>query len=192
MAKREREPIKWITVNGRHVPLYEGEPEAIQQFLKSDNTKGVFKSTSQSDVREPNKEAQIAKAKADADRLNGKTSKFDPSKASDEYTDEFIHDKFHTFCEECIYELEDAKGKDPNFAGAKEYINSLLKKSQFDYGDIKEIISKGTVGGKSLFAHVNNKEVDVNPFVFRLTKNGLEFKSDDTNSGWISEEYLDF
>ena len=189
----ERKIKKWVTFRGRHIPIYEDGDieEAIQNYLKDDKNKGPFKSTSQSDVREPNKEDQIAKAKEVADKLNGKVSKFNPLKASDEYTNEYIHNNFSDFVEGCLYELEDAKEKNPNYAGAKEYINSLLKNSRFDFNDVREIIDKGTVGGYELYATKNGKEIDISPRTFMLDNGLLHFKSRDTASGWISEKYLD-
>lgn len=57
----QKEPIDWITVNGAHVPLYDGESkeQAISRHLS------IIKA-------EKDKELQIAKNKEQADRLNGK------------------------------------------------------------------------------------------------------------------------
>ena len=56
-----REPVAWITVNGNHVPLFEGESkqDAVNRSVAERN--------------EAAKEKQIARNKAEADVLNGKT-----------------------------------------------------------------------------------------------------------------------
>lgn len=56
----DREPTGWITVNGIHVPLYEGESkeDSINKAIAKHN--------------EAKRESDISKAKAQADALNGK------------------------------------------------------------------------------------------------------------------------
>ena len=58
----DKEPIGWITVNGVHVPLYEGESkeDAVNRAIAKHN--------------EDKKESDIAKAKEQSDKLNGKQS----------------------------------------------------------------------------------------------------------------------
>lgn len=59
MAKEE--PIGWITLNGNHIPLYQGDSkaEAIQRFINA-------KVKNESET----KEKQIEQAKEEADKLN--------------------------------------------------------------------------------------------------------------------------
>ena len=176
MAEREIE--RWVTISGQKVPIFK---DGSMGVLSHDHPRTV------ADHNEDVKQKQMAKAQAERDKLNGKSG-FDPIKASDgDYTDKFIHDKFHTFCEECISE----EGKDPNFTGAKAYINNLLKNSQFDYGDIKSLITTGRIGNRPLRFSKNGKQIEVNPYIFRLVNGGVQFNTNDTSSGWIDEEYLD-
>ena len=58
----QKEPERWITVNGRHIPVYEGETkdQAVNRYIAKQN--------------EETKEKQIAKHKEQADKLNGKTT----------------------------------------------------------------------------------------------------------------------
>jgi len=57
----EREVKQWITVNGQHIPIMDGESKdkAVNRYIAEKN--------------EDTKEKQIAKAKEQADKLNGKS-----------------------------------------------------------------------------------------------------------------------
>ena len=54
-----KEPIGWITVNGRHIPIFEGESkdQAVNRYIAKTN--------------EEKKQKDIARNKAQADKLNG-------------------------------------------------------------------------------------------------------------------------
>ena len=61
MAKEQREVEKWITVNGKHIPVFKGEStnDAYNRVVAKDN--------------EDIKQKQIAKRKEETDKLNGKS-----------------------------------------------------------------------------------------------------------------------
>ena len=58
-----KEPKQWITVNGQHIPIFEGETkdQAVNRYIAKTN--------------EEKKQKDIARNKAQADKLNGKKSK---------------------------------------------------------------------------------------------------------------------
>ena len=58
---QEKEPVGWVTVNGNHVPIFEGESkeDAVARSIGNNEDK---------------KNEQIAKNKKQADKLNGKKS----------------------------------------------------------------------------------------------------------------------
>ena len=57
-----REVKQWITIDGQHIPIFEGQSkqDVVNSFIAKKN--------------EDTKEKQIAKNKAESDRLNGKKS----------------------------------------------------------------------------------------------------------------------
>jgi len=78
----QKEPKDWITVNGKHIPIFEGESkdDAYNRYVAKTN--------------EDTKEKQIAKHKEEADRLNGKIPKItqDGETAEDgSITMQFLH-----------------------------------------------------------------------------------------------------
>lgn len=62
----EREPKDWITVNGRHIPIYEGESK------QDAYNKAVAK------MNEDKKKADIERNKKESDKLNGKSTSSKP------------------------------------------------------------------------------------------------------------------
>lgn len=62
-----KEPIGWITVHGKHVPLFEGES-------KSDAISRVFDSKQSADSEKSEKEKQISENEKEADKLNSESS----------------------------------------------------------------------------------------------------------------------
>lgn len=77
------EPVEWITVNGRHIPLGEGESreEAIKKaFGKKSDTNAKASSA------EDKKDAEIAKHKAQADKLNAEKDKKAPEDKQTDHT----------------------------------------------------------------------------------------------------------
>lgn len=74
----EREVKMWITVHGKHVPLFEGES-------KADAIGRAFKNTSASKDADK-KESTIAKQKSEADRLNSEDKYRDSVKSSGKAT----------------------------------------------------------------------------------------------------------
>ena len=74
----QKEPKDWITVNGKHIPIYEGESK------QDAYNKAVAK------MNEDKKAADIAKRKAEVDKLNGKKS--DDDKFIDDLVADIIKD----------------------------------------------------------------------------------------------------
>lgn len=81
MAKKE--PKQWITVNGQHIPMYEGETkdQVVNRYIAKNN--------------ENVKQKQIAQNKAQADKLNGKTTDKEkkPYMTEDEIKNSPVHGK---------------------------------------------------------------------------------------------------
>ena len=78
----DREIKQWITMNGQHIPIYDGESkqDAVNRAI--------------ADKNEKTKESQIAKNKEQADRLNGKAYEItEDGKVSDDgsISMEYLH-----------------------------------------------------------------------------------------------------
>lgn len=71
----QKEVKQWITVNGMHIPLFEGESKKDAISKLKNKTKGPdFKESKVSGDSKDYKAEQIAKNKAEADRLNKESS----------------------------------------------------------------------------------------------------------------------
>lgn len=116
----EREVQQWITVNGRHVPLYAGESkeDAVKRAFASDADK---------------KEKQIAANKKQADEMNGTSSSHKEadteekslSKDLDKMSDKEIHDKIME-----QFTDEDSYIKDGRFKELMKEHSQLVKKQR--------------------------------------------------------------
>ena len=68
----DREPIAWITVHGKRVPIFDGESkaDAVKKAIGGDKKSDNAKESNKSDT----KERQIAENKKEADKLNSENS----------------------------------------------------------------------------------------------------------------------
>lgn len=122
MAKQVKQ---WITVNGQHVPIFEGQSkqEAVNNALK--HQKSV-----NDDIDK--KEKQIADNKKEADKLNGKIKNHPFEGNSRQETLDTIRKNINSEVEEIAFCIDPKTGKiEETSAGGKEDVT--LKKSSNMY-----------------------------------------------------------
>lgn len=134
----KKEVKQWITVNGQHIPIMEGESkkDAIQKAIKNNETK-IKK-------QEDNKEKTIDKNKKEADELNKRDKEDDVDKHKEEQLkiikkENPMTDDYHTG----IRSKDDIKTFEEAYKNFDE--DEELVYPDFTEKDVKEALSTGYV-----------------------------------------------
>ena len=110
----ERKIVGWFTINGKHVPIYEGE-----------DSKAAYNRTI-AEMNEDKKNSDIAKNKAMADKLNGKTTEDEQAKQHG-YTKQ---DERQDAIDDTAYDLEHEEGLSK--ADAAEAAREIVEGGDYD------------------------------------------------------------
>lgn len=78
IANNKQEPVDWITVNGTHIPIYEGEypDEAVKRFVKEEDEKAMKKWKKEMDphAKKPNVKKSVQQKNKKVDKKSKKGS----------------------------------------------------------------------------------------------------------------------